>query len=139
MRLVFDTNVLLAAYLTRGVCHELFVHCERSHQLVTSEVLLKELEGKLLRKLKIPPAKVFATVEQIRSHAEIVNPQPLDEPVCRDPDDDWVLATALAGSCQCILTGDKDLLVLKAFAGIPILAPGAFWRYESERQRSPEP
>jgi putative PIN family toxin of toxin-antitoxin system len=137
--LVLDTNVLLAAYLTRGVCHELYVHCERSHQIVTSDVLLTEFESKLLRKLKVPPAKASATVAQIRSHAEIVNPQPLDEPVCRDPDDDWVLATALAGNCECILTGDKDLLVLTTFAGMPILAPGAFWRYESERHRGSGP
>lgn len=139
MRLVFDTNVLLAAYLTRGVCHELFLHCERSHEIVTSDLLLREFESKLLRKLKLPPTKAAAAVAQIRSAAEIVNPQPLEAPVCRDPDDDWVLATALAGSCDCILTGDKDLLVLTAFAGIPIVAPGAFWRHESERHDPSSP
>jgi putative PIN family toxin of toxin-antitoxin system len=134
VRLVLDTNVLLAAYLTRGVCHELFEHCERSHRIVTSDILLREFEAKLLRKLKVPPVKASAAVALIRSQTELVKPLPLAESVCRDPDDDWVLATALTGNCNCIVTGDKDLLVLTAFAGIPIIAPGAFWRYESERR-----
>ena len=134
MRLVLDTNVLLAAYLTRGVCHELFEHCERSHRIVTAEILLREFESKLLRKLKVPPPKASAAVALIRSQTELAKPLPFDKPVCRDPDDDWVLATALSGDCECIVTGDKDLLVLTPFAGISIIAPGAFWRYESERR-----
>jgi len=134
VRLVLDTNVLLAAYLTRGVCHELFEHCKRTHRIVTSDVLLGEFEAKLLGKLKVPPAKASAAVTQIRSHAELVTPILLDPPACRDPDDDWVLATALTGNCECILTGDKDLLVLTPFEGISIVAPGAFWRYESDRR-----
>ena len=43
---------------------------------------------------------------------EIVIPSPLEQQVCRDIDDDWILATALAGKAQCIITGDKDLLAI---------------------------
>lgn len=57
---------------------------------------------------------------------QVVDPFPLDPPVCRDPDDDWVLATAVAGECECVITGDRDLLDLDEFAGIRILRPRAF-------------
>jgi predicted nucleic acid-binding protein len=57
---------------------------------------------------------------------QIVTPVALASPVSRDPDDDNILATAVAGSCDCIITGDKDLLVLKQFEGIKILSPREF-------------
>lgn len=50
----------------------------------------------------------------------------MTEPVCRDPYDDWVLATALAGEAEMIATGDDDLLVLEALRGIVILSPREF-------------
>jgi predicted nucleic acid-binding protein len=61
---------------------------------------------------------------------EVVDPPPLPIPVSRDPDDDLVLATALAGGCECIVTGDNDLLVLRAYRGVEIIAPGDFAQYE---------
>lgn len=134
MRVLLDTNVLLAAYLTRGVCHELLEHCKRTHQIVTWDRLLREFEAKLVRKVKVPAEKAAAAVALVRAEAEVVSPAPLETAVSRDPDDDWVLAAASAGRCDCIVTGDKDLLVLDAFAGIPIIAPGSFWRYEADRR-----
>jgi putative PIN family toxin of toxin-antitoxin system len=62
----------------------------------------------------------------------LVTPDPLDPPICRDRDDDVVLATALAGECAAIITGDQDLLILHPFRGVHVLAPSAFWKWESE-------
>ena len=61
-----------------------------------------------------------------------MTPDTLDPPACRDRDDDVVLATALAGECAAIITGDQDLLILDPFRGIRVLAPSAFWKWESE-------
>lgn len=55
-----------------------------------------------------------------------MSPAPLANPICRDTDDDWVLATAAAGEVDVIVTGDKDLLVLKRFRSIPIVTPRGF-------------
>lgn len=52
---------------------------------------------------------------------EIVSPAPLIDPVCRDTDDDSVLACAKAAKANLIVSGDQDLLVLQAFEGIPIV------------------
>jgi len=53
----------------------------------------------------------------------LVVPDTLERPTCRDRDDDAVLATARAGECAAIVTGDQDLLILDPFQGIRVLAP----------------
>ena len=61
---------------------------------------------------------------------EVTVPAALDAPVCRDADDDSILATDVTGKCELIITGDKDLLVLKLFGNVEILSPGDFQKYE---------
>lgn len=126
-----DTNVLVAAFVARGQCHELLEHLSRSHRLLTSKAILDELREKLLDKIKAPPDTVEEAIELEQSRMEVVRPEPLSEPVCRDPDDDAVLATALAAKADCLITGDGDLLDLETFQGIPILRPADFWKSET--------
>jgi predicted nucleic acid-binding protein len=76
VRVVFDTNVLYAAFAAKGFCEELVDEAAGARELVWS--------------------------------------------------DDVVLATALAGKADVIVTGDDDLLVLKEFRGIRILSPRQF-------------
>jgi putative PIN family toxin of toxin-antitoxin system len=135
--LVLDTNVLIAAYATRGQCREALDHCLRAHEVVTAEVLLAELVEKLTRKLKFSVESAREVLALLRSRVEIVDPPPLDPPACRDPDDDRVLAAAVEADCQCIVTGDQDLLVLHPFGMIAIIPPGSFWRWEASL--APEP
>ena len=59
----------------------------------------------------------------MRQLAEVIEPPPLPQPVCRDPDDDEVLALAIAAQADLIISGDNDLLVLQQFNAIPILTP----------------
>ena len=130
MRIVLDTNVLIAAFIARGVSHQLLEYCISHHNLVISEFILDEVREKLIVKLKYTSEVADETVRLLRSQMESVLPIPLDKPICRDADDDNILATAVAGNCKCIITGDKDLLVLKQFQGIDIISPSDFQRYE---------
>ena len=130
MRIVLDTNVLIAAFIARGVCHQLLEHCVSHHELVTSEFILAEVREKLVDKFNYTAEVTDDVIALLRSRMEVVVPEALDAPVCRDPDDDNILATAVSGNGQCIITGDKDLLVLKRFQRIDILAPNAFLAYE---------
>ncbi|MGI9165717.1 MAG: putative toxin-antitoxin system toxin component, PIN family [Pyrinomonadaceae bacterium] len=66
----------------------------------------------------------------LRSRMTVVSASKLENPVCRDPDDDNVLAAAISGECDCIITGDKDLLVLKHYQGINIFSPRDFLKNE---------
>jgi len=133
LRLVLDTNVLIAAFVARGACHELLEHCQRDHRLITSSILLREFHTKLIEKIKEPQDRARSAVDLIRGHAEVVEPSALDPAVCRDPDDDWVLSTALAGHCACIVTGDGDLLTLKRHEAVEIVSPSGFWEFEASR------
>jgi len=109
----------------------LYRYCMRRHVLVTSEILIEELREKLLRKLKIASPDVDDLLGFYREHCEIVMPRPLQSPVSRDPDDDWVIATAIAGECRCIVSGDGDLLTLETYQGIRMIRPASFWEFEA--------
>ncbi|OGQ50790.1 MAG: putative toxin-antitoxin system toxin component, PIN family [Deltaproteobacteria bacterium RIFCSPLOWO2_02_FULL_53_8] len=134
MRVLLDTNVLVAAFIARGNSNEVFDHCLTSHRLITSIWILDELEEKLLKKFHFSKADVKAVVSLVSNNAEMSEPSGLDGKVCRDADDDNILAAALAGKADCIVTGDKDLLVLKDYRGIKILSPTDFWEFEGRER-----
>jgi putative PIN family toxin of toxin-antitoxin system len=122
---VLDTNVMVAALITNGLCHEVLHRAVRLRILASSAALMDELEATLQRKFEISPAvSVFLTAA--RRHIRLVEPAPLAAPICRDKDDDVVLATAMAARADMIVTGDQDLLVLKSYAGIRIVSPRGF-------------
>ena len=131
MRVVLDTNVLIAAFIARGVCTDLLEHCIREHEIITSEFILNEFREQLLGKFKYAVAQADAATDLLRSKMTIITPIPLDAPVCRDTDDDMILATALTGSAPCIVTGDKDLLDVQQFQTIDIIRPRDFANYEA--------
>jgi uncharacterized protein len=62
-------------------------------------------------------------VAGVQRLAEVTDPPPLPKAVSRDPDDDQVLALALATKAEVIVSGDADLLSLGSFEGISIVAP----------------
>ena len=131
MKIVLDTNVLIAAFITRGTSSQLLDHCLRHHELITSEFILGELQEKLVFKFKYSKQDSDEVISLLRERVTAVTPTLFDEPVCRDPDDDHVLGTAVAGNVSCLITGDKDLLVLTQFQGIDILPPSGFAQYEA--------
>ena len=129
MRAVIDTHVLLAGLLWRGPPHALLEHVRGGTvSMVSSPALLAELADVLgrakfdaiLTKTNTSRERSLAEVRQL---AEVIEPPPLPQPVCRDPDDDEVLALALAAQVELIVSGDDDLLSLGSFEGISIIAP----------------
>jgi putative PIN family toxin of toxin-antitoxin system len=132
MRITIDTNVLIAAFVSHGVCAELLEHCVRLHKLITSKFILDEFMRSLVAKFKIPRREAAEATKLLQSHMTVVVPYVLGKKACRDPEDDAVLGTAVAGRCKCIITGDKDLLVLKKHGNVDILSPHDFWKYEDE-------
>ncbi|MGH9949502.1 MAG: putative toxin-antitoxin system toxin component, PIN family [Pyrinomonadaceae bacterium] len=132
MRIVLDTNVLIASFIARGFCHELFEHCNIRHTIVGSEFILNEVREKLIEKFKYTAATADEVVALLRSRTQIVLPTALSTSVCRDSDDDTILATALSGNCDCIVTGDRDLLILQEFEGVMIFSPRDFSEFENK-------
>jgi uncharacterized protein len=81
------------------------------------------------------------SLAEVRQLAEVVEPPPLPAPVCRDPDDDEVLALALAAKIDLIVSGNNDLLGLQVFEGILILIPAQALQHvgvDTSRARDPQ-
>jgi len=125
VRVVFDTNVLYSAIAAKGFCEEVLDEAVGHCVTIWSESLRQELDSVLTRRHTIGPATRVALAAYV-DLCEFVDPEPLSESVCRDKDDDVVLATALAGNADVIVSGDDDLLALKKFRGIRILSPRQF-------------
>ena len=125
MRLVLDTNVLIAGVVADGLCRDLIKRRVLAHDLFVSTPLLDELADKLRSKFGEDPEHVplFAAY---RDRVQTVMPQSLPQPASADPDDDLVLATAVAAGADAIVTGDEDLLTLRRYEGIAILSPRQF-------------
>lgn len=123
MRVLLDTNVLVSAVLFGGTPRELLrLVIEGRLELVTSRHLLDELEEILERKFGFSRATAVETGSELETLAYLV--ESTDVPrVCRDPDDDQVLAAAAYGRAAVIVSGDRDLLDLGSHGGIEILTP----------------
>ena len=127
LHVIFDTNVLFSAIGWRGVPWQC-VELARAGRVraFTCEALMEELKDKLSAKLALTSAEVLAVTEDLLSFLHFLpNPDALPG-VCRDTDDDWVLALAATAPADRIVSGDRDLLTLGAFIGIPILSPRDF-------------
>jgi putative PIN family toxin of toxin-antitoxin system len=103
VRVLLDTNVLVAALVARGVCTDLVEHCVRQHLVVSSQPLFDEFRDVLTRKLRQRAVDVRAALRLFEETFTLVIPAVI-EPICRDRDDDVVLATALAGECVAVVT-----------------------------------
>lgn len=128
MKVVLDSNVIIAAFSTRGLCSDLFEFCILRYQIITSEHILAEVYRILHEKFNMPIDKVDAVIAYLR---ELCSTHPYEKPtssICRDADDDEILALAGSVPAEYIITGDKDLLALGLFAGIPIISPRDFWK-----------
>lgn len=125
MKIVFDTNVIVSGLVAEGLCREILEEHLPGHEPILSTRLWTELRSTLLEKFDLHPEEL-PTLRLYERLATWVEPPRLKPPVCRDPDDDWVLATALAGKADAIVTGDKDLLVLRRHQGVVILTPRNF-------------
>ena len=127
MKVVLDTNVLVAAFATEGMCHSLLEFCVDRHQVVVSSFVLKELSEGLLKKLKMPSPIVEGILDYLNDMCITVDPKPLERPICRDHKDDAILALASVSVADYLITGDDDLLVLKKLNTTLIVTPREFW------------
>jgi putative PIN family toxin of toxin-antitoxin system len=128
VRAVFDTNVLIAAFLTEGLCSGLLIRARKqAFNLVLCDDIIREFEGILIKKFKLTStdiSKISAIVSEAASEIlHKLNPVPN---ICRDPNDNMMIACAIDATADYIVTGDEDLLILKKYKDVIILNPRNF-------------
>ena len=128
MKAVFDTNVLVAAFVSEGVCSKLLIRArKRQFHLFVSPFILQEFERVLVRKLAVPKGEARDAVRLVSEAALVILlPPELEAPICRDSNDDNVLACSLAAEADYLVTGDADLLDLRSFRNTLIISPRDF-------------
>jgi putative PIN family toxin of toxin-antitoxin system len=127
LRIVLDTNVLLAGIATHGICEGLLALCYRDHTVVVSEHILTELHEHYVGKFKATEQQASLVVDTLRKQSEVVVPAPTSADVFADRDDLPILGTACAGQVDYLVTGDKRLQELDQYQKIPIVSPRAFY------------
>jgi putative PIN family toxin of toxin-antitoxin system len=129
VRVFLDTNVLVAAFATRGLCADLLRAVLAEHELLSSSTVVEELTRTLAEKIRVPEATVREIAALLRASAAFpdtaVDPPPV---AVRDPDDAVILSEAVALRADVLVTGDKDLLEAGEVPGISILDPRGFWQ-----------
>lgn len=122
-----DTNILISALMFGGLPGAVLdLALLRAFELLTSPVLLDELDERLREKFKVLPDDAVAIRAKLESTAFLVEPRIALAVIVEDPDDDRVLECAVEGQADCIVSGDRHLLGLKEYQGIPIYRARAF-------------
>jgi uncharacterized protein len=127
VRVVADTNVFISALMFGGLPGTLVdLALLQSFLLVTSPALLDELDEKLRLKFGLSPNDADLVRAQLQSSAVVVKPTVILEVIKDDADDNRVLECAAAGEANYIVSGDRHLLQLRSYEGIPILTVRQF-------------
>ena len=126
IRIVLDSNLLISSYVFGGKPKSVLqLIITDKVQGVTSQSLISEFLDVLRKKFKVSNADIQSVQNEIQELFEIVYPKETLH-VVRDEDDNRVLEAAIEGNCDCIITGDKDLLDLGKFKNIKILTADQF-------------
>ncbi len=125
MRVCFDTNVLVSAVATRGICADLMNLVLAEHEMVLGETVLSELKRVLERKVRVPKATTAELDAFLRQRATVISASRRAPEDALDAADAAVLAEAAAGA-DVLVTGDRQLLELPR-PPIRILSPRGLW------------
>jgi uncharacterized protein len=132
MRVVLDTNTIISGLFWGGVPWQVYRAAFAEHYiLLTTDAMIDELKDVLNRPKFAPSLAVFKrSADEILTEyleiAELVTAAEIPTDVVRDPKDRAVLACAVGGNANCIISGDKDLLVLRTYQNISILTATPF-------------
>ena len=127
MKVYLDTNVLVSAFTARGLCADLVRYLLAEHDVMTGEVNLVELRRVLADYFHASDQQLAMVEGLLRDQVIVPRPATPSRLPLRDDDDARVLASAVEGAADLLVTGDKDLLSVAARAPLPILSPREAW------------
>ena len=131
MKVFLDTNVIVSATATRGLCADVLRTTIEFHELVVSEHLLNELQRILKDKFGASPNLIADVVQLLLQDTVMAESHPLVDVLLKDAADIAIVSSAIHGGAELLVTGDKEILTLKRIGALEIVTPRQFW----ERQR----
>jgi uncharacterized protein len=126
VKVFLDTNVVVSAVATRGLCADLFHAILAEHELVLGETVLGEIRRVLSRKVRVPRDTIDELEVHLRAHATVAKAAAVRSVKGLDAADAAVLAEAAAGGADVLVSGDQDLLMLQD-PPIRIVSPRGLW------------
>ena len=127
MKIFLDTNVIVSALATRGLCADVFRLVLVDHEIVISQALLVEVERVLIEKLNLPKDIVVLFLDFLKRDSTFSENEQLIDIEIPDPTDIPILSSAYYGGAQVFITGDRQLLDLGKINDMLILSPRKFW------------
>jgi predicted nucleic acid-binding protein len=128
-----DTNVLVSAFASRGLCADLFELVLLEHEFIVGTQVLAELRRTLRQKIKLPVARCDEIGEFLREHAGMLVESVPPVIAAIDDDDARILGQAIVGAVEVFVTGDAAIQRLAKIDQMRILSPRAFWSYLHDR------
>lgn len=129
MRVILDSNVLIAAAAGRGLCESLIELCLEEHHLIVSEELLDEVNRNLVKRIKLPAVVARDFCNLLQNNAIVQTPEAVSRDACRDPKDLCLLGLSQAATADFLVTGDKDLIASQWGGAAMIVTPRQFWEH----------
>lgn len=128
MRVFLDTNVLVSALATRGLCADLYERLITEHETVIGEPVIAEVLDILQRKFKATPDLLVNVEAELRLLEVIAAQATAPNLQIKDADDPWIIACALQADVECFVTGDAELLALGKVETLSIISPRECWQ-----------
>jgi len=127
VKIVLDTNVIIAAFAAHGLCHSVFELCIDRFEIHSSAEIMEEVEKNLKKKLGLPEKIIEEIIVYLKENTIIEEIKEIPRGACRDPEDDIILGLVEKTKADYLITGDKDLLSMNAFESTKIITPRQFW------------
>ena len=123
-----DTNVLVSALATRGLCADLYERLITEHETVIGEPVILEVLDILQRKFKATPDLLVNVEAELRLLEVIAAQATAPALAIKDKEDPWIIACALQANVEFFVTGDAELLDLGKADKLPIISPRECWQ-----------
>ena len=127
MRVFLDTNILISAAATRGLCADVLREVLASHELLISAQVLSELKRILWDKFDVDQDLIDDFISLLRQDTVIARPGKMPSVEIQDQDDLPILSAAISAGADVFVTGDKELLKIGQIEKLAILSPRQFW------------
>ncbi|MEK6732471.1 MAG: putative toxin-antitoxin system toxin component, PIN family [Candidatus Omnitrophota bacterium] len=128
MKIFFDTNVLISAFIANGTCHEVVHDSISRHDLYYSDFIVNEFSKVLKDSFKFSEQSLKELTLFIERFFIKGSTAGFIEDICNDKNDNQLLADSVFNNIDIMITGDKELLHLKSYKCIKIISPSEYWK-----------